>query len=116
MKMKKLLAVALIIVLSITVIFALSSCGEQGPQGEQGIQGPQGESGKDGVTPTITISDDGYWVINGEKTNVKAEATAESENPYELDFFPQDDGTYVVSAGKAKYLSNSSRAATALQV
>ena len=66
-KMKRLLAIALIIVLSITVIFALSSCGELG-------------------------------------------------NPYELEFFPQDDGTYVVSAGKAKYLSNSSRAATALQV
>ena len=31
-----------------------------------------GEDGKDGVTPTVTISEDGYWVINGEKQTVKA--------------------------------------------
>ena len=30
--------------------------------------------GKDGVTPTIEISEDGYWVINGEKTDVSAVA------------------------------------------
>ena len=58
-------------------------------------------------TPTIEISDDGYWVINGEKTDVKA--TAEEtvdENPQGLQFFMQDDGTYIVSCGGARYLSN----------
>ena len=66
-----------------------------------------GEDRKDGVTPTIEISADGYWVINGEKTDVKADgATAVDENPQGLQFCMQDDGTYIVSCGDAKYLSN----------
>ena len=36
--------------------------------------GKDAKDGKDGVTPTIEISDDGYWVINGEKTDVSAVA------------------------------------------
>ena len=48
--MKKLLS---ILILTFAIIFALSSCV--------------------GDTPTIEISEDGYWVINGEKTDVKAE-------------------------------------------
>ena len=32
----------------------------------------KGDPGKDGVTPTIEISKDGYWVINGTKTEIKA--------------------------------------------
>lgn len=66
-------------------------------------------------TPTIEISDDGYWIINGEKTDVKAEGVdgkdgvdgqgGTAENPYELDFYPQDDGTYAVATGKAELLS-----------
>ena len=70
--------------------------------------------------PEITISDDGYWVINGEKTDVKAQgekgekgdkgdngdgATATNENPLGLAFFLKDDGTYAVEIGQAKYLS-----------
>ena len=58
--------------------------GAQGPQGEQGLQGEkgdkgdqglEGEKGEDGVSPTLAISDDGYWVINGTKTNFKATGT-----------------------------------------
>lgn len=41
-----------------------------GANGEQGIQGIPGE---DGHTPVITISSDGYWVIDGVKTNTKAQ-------------------------------------------
>ena len=41
-----------------------------GANGEQGIQGLPGENG---VTPTISINDQGYWVINGEATNFKAQ-------------------------------------------
>ena len=59
--------------LCIVMIFTLVSCsGEVGPQGEQGIPGADGEDGKDGITPTIEISDDGYWVINGVKTEHRA--------------------------------------------
>ena len=64
-----------------------------------------GKDGADGISPIIEISDDGYWVINGEKSNVKAEAE-KNENPQELDFYLQDDGTYMVASGNAKYLSN----------
>ena len=48
--------------------------GEQGPAGEQGPQGPAGEQGPAGAdgTASITISEDGYWVINGVKTDVIA--------------------------------------------
>lgn len=46
--------------------------GPSGAQGEKGEDGENGKDGKDGKSPTITISDDGYWVINGVKSNVKA--------------------------------------------
>ena len=56
------------ILLSIVLLTCvLSSC-----QGEQGPQGEQGEKGADGISPTIEISEDGYWVINGVKTDVLA--------------------------------------------
>ena len=87
---------------SIIVAFVVA-----GKDGTNGIDGIDGTNGKDGLTPTIEISDDGYWVINGEKTNVKADVEKiENKNPQELDFYLQDDGTYWVAAGKAKYLSN----------
>ena len=48
--------------------------GEQGETGDKGPQGEKGETGDAGITPsyTISISDDNYWVINGEKTDVIA--------------------------------------------
>lgn len=49
--------------------------GATGLQGPKGEDGKDGKDGKDGATPTIEISDDGYWVINKEKTNVKAKGT-----------------------------------------
>ncbi len=39
----------------------------------ESLRGENGNDGNDGQTPTIEISEDGYWVINGEKTDVKAE-------------------------------------------
>ncbi|MGD9605092.1 MAG: InlB B-repeat-containing protein, partial [Bacilli bacterium] len=36
----------------------------------------KGPAGADGVTPTIGISEDGYWVINGVKTTYKASGEA----------------------------------------
>lgn len=86
----------------------------KGEQGIQGEKGDKGDKGDDGLTPTIEISDDGYWVINGKKTNVKAKAEegkdAENsqnadENPQGLAFFLKDDGTYAVGIGNAVYLS-----------
>ena len=40
-----------------------------------GKDGKDGADGKDGVTPTIEISTDGYWIINGVKTEYKAIGT-----------------------------------------
>ena len=57
---------------------AQGATGAQGPQGEQGVQGvpgiqgvpgSNGQNGKDGVTPTVSINEDGYLVINGEVTD-----------------------------------------------
>lgn len=73
MKKKVLLSVFLLV-----SCLSLGSCrivglkGDTGPSGAQGEKGENGEDGKDGESPTITISDDGYWVINGVKSNVKA--------------------------------------------
>lgn len=43
--------------------------------GVDGQDGENGADGIDGVTPTITISDDGYWVINDVLTDAKAIGT-----------------------------------------
>ena len=56
--------------------------------GEDGGQGIQGNPGQDGHTPVITISDDGYWVIDGVKTDVKAQGP---QGP------PGQDGRGIVS-------------------
>ena len=55
--------------------------GEQGPQGEKGEQGEAGQDGADGTTPTISINEDGYWVINGVVTDVKAEGEDGERGP-----------------------------------
>ncbi len=76
MKKKVLLSVLLL-----ASCLSLGSCriiglkgdtGPSGAQGEKGEDGENGKDGKDGKSPTITISEDGYWVINGVKSNVKA--------------------------------------------
>ncbi|MDR1917371.1 MAG: collagen-like protein, partial [Christensenellaceae bacterium] len=57
---------------------ALQLRGEKGEQGERGMQGVPGEKGEQGDkglpgdTPTISINAGGYWVINGETTQVRA--------------------------------------------
>ena len=56
-----------------------------------------------GDKTTIDISSDGYWVIDGVKTEHKA--IMADDNPQCLDFYPLDDGTYAVGGGKAIYLS-----------
>lgn len=67
MKKKVLLSVLLL-----ASCLSLGSCRIVGLKGDTGPSGAQGEKGEDGESPTITISDDGYWVINGVKSNVKA--------------------------------------------
>ncbi len=47
----------------------------------KGEKGDKGDPGQDAVSPTIEISDDGYWVINGTKTDIlaKGEQGAQGE-------------------------------------
>ena len=47
--------------------------GKDGKDGADGANGTNGTNGTDGVTPEIEINEDGYWVINGEVTDVLAE-------------------------------------------
>lgn len=49
--------------------------GADGEAGKPGADGTNGTNGKDGTTPTIEVSEDGYWVINGVKTEYKAAAS-----------------------------------------
>ena len=51
---------------------ATGATGATGEKGDKGDTGATGADGADGKTPTISISSDGYWVINGVKSNVKA--------------------------------------------
>ena len=52
--MKRFLLTILSLILMLVLAISLVGCGAE--------------------NPSIEISEDGYWVINGEKTNVKAEA------------------------------------------
>lgn len=54
--------------------------GINGINGKDGKDGIDGKDGKDGVTPTIEIDKDGYWVINGVKTEYKAAATIDADS------------------------------------
>ena len=63
-----------------------------GTKGDDGAPGQNGAPGDDGETPTVEISDDGYWVINGVKTEHKATPTIEVD----------DDGYLVINGVKTE--------------
>ena len=56
-----------------TGIKAEGKDGSNGSNGSNGTNGKDGKDGKDGITPTISA--DGYWVVNGQKTDIKAKGT-----------------------------------------
>lgn len=47
--------------------------GEKGDKGDKGDDGKDGTNGKDGVSPTITIGENGNWYIDSVDTGVKAQ-------------------------------------------
>ena len=63
--------------------------------GEDGEQGIQGEPGKDGHTPKITISEDGYWVIDDVKTSTLAQGP---EGEQGIQGEPGKDGSSILTA------------------
>ena len=124
-KMKKIVALVFALLLVCALAFCLAACRGEDVKSIQGtaindagelvITYTDGSTenlgkvvGNAGDTPTVEISSDGYWVINGEKTNVKAkgeDSSAVVENPQGLDFYLLDDNTYAVGAGNSKFLS-----------
>ena len=68
--------------------------GVDGAPGKDGKDGEDGQDGIDGVTPTIEISADGYWVINGIKTEYRA-TTVEEEEPIPTE--PTEGVVYVLN-------------------
>ena len=85
----RLIATFIVAVMMLTMLVSCKT--KQGPQGEQGTPG------KDGVTPTIEISEDGYWVINGEKTDVKASPEESADGNLEYLEFTLSGYRYSVS-------------------
>ena len=74
---------------------AIGTDGTNGTDGKDGIDGApgkDGEDGKDGITPTIEISEDGYWIINGVKTEYKAIGTDGAPGQNGTDGKPGEDG------------------------
>ena len=58
--------------------------GDTGPDGTKGDNGDKGDKGQDASSPIISINRDGYWVINGVKTNVYAGERVELPRDKEL--------------------------------
>lgn len=111
MKKKVLLSVLLL-----ASCLSLGSCrivgikgdtGPSGAQGEKGNDGKDGKDGEDGESPTITISDDGYWVINGVKSNVKAtgEDGQKGEDGRTPTISISEDGYWVIDGVKSTTLA-----------
>ena len=87
--MKKIVSIILALVMCFFAVAAFASCGEsaydiavkngfEGTEQEwlESLKGDAGKNGADAAAPTIEISKDGYWVINGEKTEIKATGSA----------------------------------------
>lgn len=74
--------------------------------GADGSQGIQGEPGKDGHTPVITISADGYWVVDGEKTTTfaqgpKGDQGEPGQTAWSNTILPSNNGYVTVDLGSA---------------
>lgn len=67
MKKQNIIRLVATILVSVMMLTMFASC--------ESLQGTPGKDGVDGVTPTIEISADGYWIINGVKSEYKAIGT-----------------------------------------
>lgn len=83
--------------------FLASLKGEKGDKGDQGLPGEAGKNGsngENGLTPQIEIDDDGYWVIDGERTDVKAAGENGSDGaPGSNGSDGRDGNTWIVKDG-----------------
>lgn len=60
------------------------------------IKGDKGDKGEDGFTPTVEISDDGYWVVNGIRTDRKSQGETGKAAIVEI----SADGYWVINGEK----------------
>lgn len=83
--------------------FLASLKGEKGDKNDQGLPGEggkNGSNGENGLTPQIEIDDDGYWVIDGERTDVKAAGENGSDGaPGSNGSNGRDGNTWIVKDG-----------------
>lgn len=74
-----------------------------------GAKGEQGDKGADGVTPTVSINEQGYWVINGEVTTIKA-AGDNGQNgitpEFKIDSYTDAEGNVYTAYWYVKYGEN----------
>lgn len=115
--MKQLIRILAILLALTVTIAALTSCeqgagsqGEKGEQGDVGPAGPQGEKGDTGRGILKTEIIDGWLYItytDDPKNPVKIGKVGEgeSEGTEGLDYYLLPDGTYAVSGGTAKYMT-----------
>ncbi len=66
------------------------------------IKGEKGDKGEDGITPTVEISSDGYWVINGQKTPYRATGTPGKDGTTPT-ITVSLDGYWVINGTKTVY-------------
>ena len=84
-------------------LFCLTACGKDGVDGKSAYQIwlDNGHTGTEadflewlkGDTPTVEINEDGYWVINGVDTGVKARADVKASQGLK---YEEKDGGYIV--------------------
>ena len=73
------------------------------------IKGEKGDKGEDGITPTIEISADGFWIINGEKTEYKAigkdgkDGINGSNADGSVSINISEDGFWIINGTKTEY-------------
>lgn len=60
------------------------------------VKGEKGDKGEDGFTPTVEISTDGYWVINGVKTGSKSKGEDGKITVVEI----SSDGYWIINGVK----------------
>ena len=76
--------------------------GDKGDKGEKGNKGDKGDKGDNGKSAYEIWLEQGHA---GTEQDFLEWLKTDSENAQQLDFYPLDDGTYAVSAGKASLLS-----------
>ena len=107
--MKKILFALL---MALTISLLLVSCGVQGEKGDKGETGAKGDTGEQGEKGETGKGVDRFEIVDGELIIYYTDGTSqnlgkiegETEGTDGLEYYPLDDGTYVVSGGTTTFL------------